>query len=295
MRRLSLTLLLGLTLGPSLLAQSWEEVVSGADYIWGEGWGRSVEEADREALASLGTKIEVAVTSRFSRWEEQSEGTSGRRYAALTDASLSTVSATRLFDTRRVVLQGGRKAHVGRWIPRSELERQFDDRRTRILEYETLARRAEGSLLLGDALRYYWWAYVLLRSMKRPSELRDADGVLLSVSIPERLHAILDGLGVSARTLRGGALVLSFSYRGKPVRGLDFRLFTGSGWSRRTPVRDGSATLQLPAGALGEVVQIQLEYAYADMVVLDEDLSVMLKDGSVPPLKESRIIFRRQQ
>ena len=50
-------------------AQNWERIREDDRYIWGEGWGRTVEEADRDALASLTSKISIAVSSRYRELE----------------------------------------------------------------------------------------------------------------------------------------------------------------------------------------------------------------------------------
>ena len=45
--------------------------------MWGEGWGPSVEEADRQALAALASRVSVAVTSGFRQVEEQVRSSKG--------------------------------------------------------------------------------------------------------------------------------------------------------------------------------------------------------------------------
>ena len=48
----------------SLAAQSWESVKHNtAEYIYGEGWGNSIDEADKHALSALISKIAVIITS----------------------------------------------------------------------------------------------------------------------------------------------------------------------------------------------------------------------------------------
>ena len=42
-----------------------EGIQNSADYIWGQGYGSTVSEADKEALANLMSKISVQVESDF--------------------------------------------------------------------------------------------------------------------------------------------------------------------------------------------------------------------------------------
>ena len=275
------------------LSQTWDEVRCNSEYICGEGWGRSVEDADREALVSLGSRISVAVSSSFLHTEDQRVSSSGREYVSVTNSSLSMQSFTRLSNTSMVVMRDGRRYHVARWIRRNEIDMLFSDRKSRALEYESLAEQAEWDLRLDAALRYHYWAYTMLRTLGRPSEVRDEQGRMLVVRIPERINAIFSGLDVTARKA-GNSLSLEFRYGGAAVRGLDFSLFDGQQWSSTVHVKDGRATVKLAPGALGEIVQLRIEYAYRDEARLDDELGSAFASADSVPFKKSNIIFRRQ-
>ena len=290
--RMSLiTLLLTLSFLP-LGAQDWERIKSDPGVVWGEGWGTSVAEADREALASLSSRISVGVTGDFRSLEEQRTGPSGTAYSSVRSSRLRTVTSTTLSNTGRVVLKGGRKSHVGRWIRRSELEGLFADRERRLLDYEASALQAEREARPGDALRYHYWAYILLRSLQRPSELRDGDGRMLLNTIPERMNGILRDLTVTAEKDRD-RLILSFRFRGRPAESLTFSCFGGAGWSLPTEVRGGRAEVGLAPGAPAEIVQLRIEYEYASDAAIDGELSDLLSVADTRPLKKANIIFRR--
>ena len=53
------------------LSQSVDEIRESKDYISGEGYGRTLREADNDALKSLISKISVSVQSDFSSVEEE--------------------------------------------------------------------------------------------------------------------------------------------------------------------------------------------------------------------------------
>ena len=86
---------------------------------------------------------------------------------------------------------------------------------------------------------------------------------------------------------------LSFRYDGCPVRNLSFVCFTGAGWSPRTEVSAGVATVELAPGALGEIVQLKVEYKYEADAEMDPELSELLKVTEIRPLGKAQIIFRR--
>ena len=153
-------------------AQDWERVKADNSFIWGEGWGTSVEEADRQALSSLASKVAVAVVSDFRQVEEQVTSSRGDEHFLMQSNRSSAFSSVTMSDTRRIVLRGGRRSHVGRWIRRDELDAIFADRKSRILEYEECALNAEAAGRVDDALRYHYWAYVLLRFILDVSPVR---------------------------------------------------------------------------------------------------------------------------
>ena len=119
--------------------------------VWGEGLGTSMEEADRQALASLVSKVSVTVTSDYRSVEQQVRSTGGNDDYVLLFNHQRVCSSLTLPYTQRTVLHCGRKNHVGRWILREDLESIFADRRDRILEYERCASAAEQE----DRL---WWS-----------------------------------------------------------------------------------------------------------------------------------------
>ena len=291
MRRL-LLILAGALVCLGARSQEWRPPGEEGSVIWGEGWGGSVEEADREALSALVSRITIAVTSEFHQVEQQVRSSRGDEHLLMQSHRSSAYSSVTLSNTHREVLRGGRKAHVVRWVRRSELELLLSDRKARILEYEQCALEAEREARIGDALRCHYWAYVLLRSLQRPSELRSEDGRMLLNSIPESIGALLDDVRVKRVSRVGDAVRLSFTFRGRPVEGLDFRYFDGARWSGMTSVRGGQATIEMAPGALAEYIQLQGEYAYAGETLMDGELCDTMAVLDLRPLRKSFITFR---
>ena len=273
-------------------AQDWEGVKADSSFIWGEGWGSSIEEADRQALSSLISKITIAVVSDFRQVEEQVISSRGNEHYLMQSNRSSAYSNVTLSNTHRVVLRSGRRSHVGRWIRRDELEVIFADRKSRILEYEDCALKAEQAGRVDDALRYHYWAYVLLRSLQRPSELRSDDGKMLLNSIPECISAILDDINVRMTSHIGDVVKLNFTFRGRPVGGLDFSYFDGARWSSMTSVRSGQASLDMSPGALAEYIQLRVEYAYCGDSLMDGDLFDTMSVLNLKPIRKSFITFK---
>ena len=177
---------------------------------------------------------------------------------------------------------------------REDLDGIFADRKSRALEYEQYAVDAEREGRLDDALRYHYWAYAILSTVARPTEVRDARGRILLNAIPERMNELLGSVRVTAVGRRGDLPVrLEFRREGKPVKSLDFVFFDGARWTPRRHAEDGKATVQYAPGAPGNVVQLRIEYAYRDEAMMDAELSDILGSADVRPLRKSYVIFRR--
>ena len=273
-------------------AQDWEHVTMDNSYIWGEGWGSSVDEADRQALSSLVSKITVAVVNDFRQVEEQVSSSDGDEHYLMQSNRSSSYSSVTLSNTHRVVLKNGKKSHVGRWIRRDELDVILADRKARILEYEEFASDAELAGRLDDALRYHYWAYILLRSLQRPSELRSQDGRMLLNSIPESISSILEDVHVRMTSHNGDNVKLNFTFRGRPVGGLDFSYFDGARWSSLTSVHSGLASLDMAPGALAEYIQLRVEYAYCGDSLMDGELFDTMSVLNLKTIRKSFITFK---
>lgn len=290
-RILSITFLLAICFGAN--SQDWESIKADSRYVWGEGWGKSLEEADLQALASLVSKITVSVTSDYRQVESQVHSPFADESSVLLSNTVLSYSSVTLTNTQRIVVKSGRRFQVGRWIRIDDLSVIFADRKARALEYERAAVLAEKDGRIDDALRYHYWAYTLIKSLQRPSEAKDVAGRILLNWIPEEMNSILGKIRVSCAGKTGDVIRLRFTWNGRLVQSLDFSYFDGAKWLRGLPVRNGDAQLQMARGALGEYIQLRIEYAYRGDARIDGELFEVMSLLESGRLKKSEIIFRR--
>ena len=117
--------LLLLLLPLTLLAQNWDVVKSSPDYVYGEGVGATIAEADQRALADLTSNISVFVQSDFEMTTtNQQDGSrvSSGSYAA---SRMKTYSQATLTNTERIVLSPEPNARVRRWMKKTEVDKLF--------------------------------------------------------------------------------------------------------------------------------------------------------------------------
>lgn len=268
-----LMLSLFVVLSVSINAQTWSEIKNKKEiYIFGEGRGESIEEADERALADLISQISVAVERQFTMTEEENISTNGVESSSYAQSKVRSYSQATLTNTERFIVHEEPDAVVGRYIKRSEIDKIFKGRSDKVLEYVGLALDAEQNLALDNALRYYYWASTLLKTLPYPDmvKYKTSDGVehTLSSWIPAQMDNILGGIKVSVLGREGNDVDLFFSYQGKPVSSLDYRYFDGRDMSSIYSAKDGRGVLEMLPGTTPDNIKLRYEYQYKDQAKL---------------------------
>lgn len=293
MKRTLLTILL-ITLPVLVFAQDWEDIKNDhKNYISGEGWGDSLEEAEQNALAALIRQISVVVIQDFEVTNIEKQYNDDTEVQSYLENKIQTYSNATLTNTETMVLSQEPDAHVARWMKRSELEKVFEGRRAKVREYMINAEKAESKGKVDDALRNYYWAYILLTTLPLPSEMKHIDAEnnehTLVTYIPERMNEICESITASVASRNGDDLNLFFTYEGKPVASLDYTYFDGRRWSNQYSAKDGKGVLELAPGALGETLQLKIEYAYKNEAHIDREIYSVISVIKATPLRKSNI------
>lgn len=277
-------------------SQSWDEVKRNSNvYLFGEGWGATVEEADQQALAALISKISIAVSSDFTITEDEKSTNGVLDAQSYTNLKVQTYSSATLTNTERLVIDNNPdEAHIGRFIKRSELNKIFEGRIRTLKEYIRLGMVAEENGKIDDALRNYYWAYSLLKSVQRPAEVQYADeetgkNIHPLTWIPERMDNIFDDLEVKIANNDGTNVDLMFTHKGKPVSSLDFTFFDGRNWSNIASVKNGRGTMEFCSGMVPENIQINYEYAYRGQAHINQEIKSVLSVIKVGAFRGSRV------
>ena len=270
--------------------QSIEEIQTSKDYIWGTGNAATLKKADNEALAALISQISTNVSSKF---EQLTEGGMNGDQATVDEtfkSVINTYSRATLNNTRRIVIQNEPEAVVMRYIKVAEIHRIFDGRKTKILDFAQEAIRAEKKAQVADALRYYYWALVLLQSYPDGNFLtmKDEEGkdLLLTTWIPKQMNDIFSNLKVSMESthLDGDLKTINLKvlYKGQPARNYDYTYFDGRDWSNIFSAKDGTGIVELPVLANARNLQLRTEYMFEGEANIDNELSEVM--GTVNPI-----------
>ncbi len=222
----------GLVLLPlSLQAQKIPDIKKDAAFLWGEGCAADTRTADSLATDALVWKI---------------AGATELPYGEAVKAALMETYRGDVAGTSEVAVSGGRKeTAVLRYIRRDAVRNVFENRCRRIAEMKDIAGTAEKKLQMDVALRYLSWAAVLLQSVpgfkaEEVAELRSR-----RVRILEGMNVRFDRQSVADKEI----VELSFTYKGQPVRNIDYRFFNGREWSGILSAKDGKGFVEVAPGS----------------------------------------------
>ena len=288
-RRLIFVLFALVTLTAS--AQSWEQVREDDDYIYGEGWGSTVTEADKQALANLIGKIATNVSgeSHSSLKTQNSNGQLNEE--SQFPQTVSTYSQATLTNTQQKVLKNEPDAYVVRWIKKSEIEKIFESRKRKALDLIETAVRAEKKGKVDDVLRNYYWALTLLKSLQYPNEVTytDEDGKehVCTNWCKEKIDDTFYELKTIYDSREGNDIRLAITYKGKPVNSVDYKFWDGQTWSAVYSAKDGWGVLELAPGFDGTQVQMKYEYEYAGEAKIDNEVEMVLNAVKGTPMPKA--------
>lgn len=231
-------------------------------YVWAEGWGRSVQEADIQALSSLCSAVSISVTSTYSLTETDRKTPSGCTGESIIRNTVTAFSCATLEGAGIEILSKGKRAHVARWIGRDEVARIISARECRVKDLLEEAMSAEISGRTGAELDCLCEAAGLIATIPGADELTmsiNGAGMVRPVTwIPSKISEMIDGIRVEVLSREGDMVCLAFRSGGLYACGLDFRFFDGRVWSPIRHSTDGRAKVELSPGALGEHIQVMI-------------------------------------
>ncbi len=263
-------------------------------YLWGEAEGKTLNVADRDALADLIGQISTSVESDFTLIRDENPDGFGETFNSI----VKTYSKATLSNTERVVAGKEPKVTVFRYIRRTEIKKIFVARRNKIIGFVESAQRAERKLQIADALRYYYWAQTLLRSHPDGATIKMTDEEsgeqhLLASWIPEQINNIFNNI----RVTKGDSKIdgsfrqveLFFTYKNEPVSNFDFTYWDGQDWSNIVSAKDGRGVAELPAIFDETKMDLKGEYIFTGEATIDSELKDVMETIEPVPYKSSNL------
>lgn len=293
MKRLTLALGIIITMALTVTAQGVDGIKRNSSYLYGEGGGVTLQAAKEAALADLIQKISVTVHSDFTSKERElnQDGnvTSDAEYQSII-RSYSTATQT---NVKIIVLKPEPDASVFLYIAKSEIDRIFESRVAKAKEFVGNADEALKNGQIDDALRYYYWSYCLVKSLRYPNEAKifvDGQERSLLAWLPTRIDDVMGKVKVQSRRTADNTYEITATYDGRPVRSMDYTYFDGVDNSPVYSILDGKGLVELRPGMAMDAVQLKLEYEFRGLSRNDSEVEAVV--GAMKPAVYRRAYHR---
>lgn len=279
-RALTLTILAIFTMYSH--AQSIDEIKKNSNYIWGEGNGTTMSDAEGEALRQMSVQISVSVYN--SSYDEESNDNSVQK------AVLQSVSSAKFTNVQMRVLEEEPNARVFCFMPRSEVKKMFEKRANHITNMVDAGKTAESRMMIDEALRNYYWALVLAKTTPEPVEIEfnDKKGEATSL-LPIKIKSVLAMINASVDEIQDGKnLILGFTYNGKPVSSLNFKYNDGQSIVGPIVARDGIGEASMASIPADGKLHLTYELRFRNEVdPTDSDIAGAFNAGILPNINSS--------
>ena len=284
-------LMLSFTCSAQNTAKDKAEQIKGNDaYLCGEGWGDTYNSADQAALADLISKISLNISSSFEIKEEELNTNSGFDSNTAVTSVMNSYAQATLTNTDNLVISNSPQTHVLRYIRRSEINKIFDERKEKVFDYVRSAMRAEEKGKIDDALRNYYWAFAMVRSLQYPNSVKmtvEGEQRLLVTWIPQQIQEVMSNISTKIASKDGNDINLFIKYKGEPVSSLDYTYFDGQTWSNLYSAKDGMGIVELRPDVDINSLQLKYEYEYADQAQIDKELESVMHLFKGTPFKNA--------
>lgn len=278
--------------GKNANAQSVSEIKASREFLYGEGKGYTLKEADDAALSDLIKKISVTIQSDFI--SEERELASGDKVMSETDyrSIINTYSSATLSNTERMIIKDEPDAEVFRYVRKSEIDRIFKSRAEKAVFLVENAGKSLEKRQIDDALRQLYWSFCLVKSLRYPNEAKmfvDGKDQLLVTWLPYKIEEVLGGLSLSVKKRSETDYDLYASYLGEPVKSMDYTYFDGADYSGIHSILDAYGTVELRSGYAGENLTVKIEYEFAGRAVCDREVEDVMKAQKKSLFKKANI------
>jgi len=267
------------TLSKRNTLNSIEELKMDMDNIWAEGTGESVFEADNKSKGSINNKVRNLFLNQISE-----EYISENSISPLVIEQYQNQNITELQPyIARKAYQEKNKQHVLRFIPDVELEKFLKAKKERIYTFYGSGNKAESVNKIGDALKYYYWAYVL--SLAHPEQetiyLEENSSTPAAIFLTQKIEKILSDVSytitdsVMANDMQRFKIV--FDYKEKIVRNIDFRYWNGVAWTNTNCINNGIGLIEIYPEYNRNDLKVDIEYKYENKAKFDKTLQKFVK------------------
>lgn len=273
------------------------------NYLCGLGHGSTLQQASNNALAALAGQISTCVASDFNYLL-----TSERKDGKVSDNAhieniIRTYSRTTLKNALELVVEDEPNATVLRYILRSDLDKIFEQRKNKVLEYASNAQKYEKEGKVADALSSYYASLMLLRSIPDGSDMMIKTGFtdeeMLMPLITRNVNDILSGLSLKVEAIEDDddqrTVIINVSYKGSPASNFNFTYYNGTNRSDVCSAKDGLGDIVIPRNFSLQKLDIHADFLCEDVANYDVELRDVLSTTDPVAFRASRLKIVRDK
>ncbi|MDE7412025.1 MAG: LPP20 family lipoprotein [Paramuribaculum sp.] len=273
-----------------------EAIQRDPNYICGLGRGRTIREAENDALQKISSQIRTFVIDEIeeiNRLEKNNASTIVDN--ELVNISTKSFTANTIPNAKRLELSPEPEAVVFRYVHRDDIARMQQKKGEAIQDLIETGKRAEQQLQIDDALRNYYWALLLAKYHIYPvyAEFNGEKGNAVP-ELSRKINSVI--LGIKA-TLEGCEEVdgkylarMRFTYAGHDVASLQLKYHDGRSMIGPLNVRDGIGELDLIGLPANGKLMLQYIYNFEEEAEhLSADLAAVYAISNDLPVVNSRV------
>ncbi|GHV68941.1 hypothetical protein FACS1894199_16950 [Bacteroidia bacterium] len=281
----------------SAFAQTADQIKKDKSYYWGEGVGKTSALADKAALEMLINSISTNVESQFSSQVEQTTLNGKAQFKEYVNNIVQTHSNATIKNTEILSWGEEPKVNVFRFVKKAEVKKIFAERERKVKEFVEEANKAEEHYQVADALRYYYWALMLLQS------LPDAETVTMDIAgkaqkldvyLPRTINTVFDNLSFAVQDKQADGTImqytLSVTYKKQIAVNCDYAFFDGRNWSVVIAAKDGRGMAELAGDpSQHKDLRLKVEYAFENEWKIDNEVNDVLSKVEPKTFKKSYV------
>lgn len=153
----------------------------------------------------------------------------------------------------------------------------------KIFNYLGIAAKAHRDGRISEALKYYYWSYLLLNSVDPYGNIqyeKESANKWAARQIRDLLKAIT--FSYAGETPDDPTMgVVNVTYQKRSVKSLDYRYYTNIGWSEAFRAKDGTGVIRFYEGENEEKkLTLRIEYAFLSESYVDKEVAILLQNNS---------------
>lgn len=278
-------------------------------YIYGMGYSKDLEEAYNNAVHDMVRKISQTVIGHteaeiINAVDANGNVISTEQFKAVMESYTTPAS---LEGVESMILSEGPEFCQFVYMPEANIDKMYERRRNNVADLARTGIRARNNGKIDDALRYLYRAYVLLQSLKSPSqveEIIDGEKHILVNWIPDAMKDIINKVSFGIASVKhdktdpdnaGKIVGLTVKYDGQPVTTCTFKYGTNSGYSSLITARDGLAMIELSPSVPVTPLKLYVEYLFKNENHADAELRPLLESFNGAGLIENKFLLNEGQ